>query len=107
MCSGPHDPDGDVRGCSVGCTIGVSDILASCVLQPRKVLSGVSRTKAMFFQAGVLYEVRRNFVFFCRTSMTVVYEYLWGASCPTLRLLLYFLVTLAHSTSLSLSLIHI
>ena len=64
MCSGPHDPDGEVRGCSVGCTIGVSDISASRVLQPRNVPSGVSRTKKMHFQAGVLYEVRRNFVFF-------------------------------------------
>ena len=59
-----HDPDGEVRGCSAGCTIGVSDISASRVLQPRNVPSGVSRIKKMHFQAGVLYEVRRNFVFF-------------------------------------------
>ena len=26
MCSGPLDPGGEVRGCSVGCTIGMSDI---------------------------------------------------------------------------------
>ena len=64
MCSGPHDPDGEVRGFPVDCTIGVSDISASRVLQPRNVPSGVSRTKKMHFQAGVLYEARRIFVFF-------------------------------------------
>ena len=64
MCPGQHDPDGEVRGCSVGCTIGVSDISASRVLQPRNVESGVSRTKKMHFQAEVLYEVRQNLVFF-------------------------------------------
>ena len=26
MCSDPRDPGGEVRGCSVGCTIGMSDI---------------------------------------------------------------------------------
>ena len=52
MCSGPHDPDGEVRGCSVGCTIGVSDISASRVLQPRNVPSGVSRTKKNAFSSG-------------------------------------------------------
>ena len=45
MCSDSLDPDGEVRGCSVGCTIGVSDISASRVLQSRNVPSGVSRTK--------------------------------------------------------------
>ena len=64
MCSGPHDPDGEVRGCSAGCTIGVSDISASRLLQPLNVPSGVSRTKKMNFQGGVLYEVRRIIVFF-------------------------------------------
>ena len=64
MCSGPHDPDGEVRGCSVGCNIGVPYISASRVLQPRNVPSGFSRTKKMNVQVGVLYEVRRNFVFF-------------------------------------------
>ena len=28
MCSDPLDPGGEVRGSSVGCTIGMSDILA-------------------------------------------------------------------------------
>ena len=54
MCSGPHDPDGEVRGCSVGCTIGVSDISASRVLQPRNVPSGVSRLKSAFSSGGVV-----------------------------------------------------
>ena len=63
MCSGPHDPDEEVRGCSVGCTIGVLDRSDSRVLQPWKVPSGFSRTEKTHFQAGVLYEVRRNFVF--------------------------------------------
>ena len=64
MCSGPHHPDGEVRGFSVGCTRGVSYISASRVLQPGQVALGVYGTKKMNFQAGVLYEVRRNFVFF-------------------------------------------
>ena len=53
MCSGRHDSDREERGCSVGCTIGVSYISASHVLQPGNVPSGVSRTKKMHFQAGV------------------------------------------------------
>ena len=60
MSCDPFDPDGEVRGCTVGCTIGVSDISASRVLQPRNVPSGVSITKKMHFQEGVLYEVRRS-----------------------------------------------
>ena len=64
MCFGADDPDGEVCGCSGGCTIGVSDISASRVLHPRMIASGVSITKKMHFQAGVLYEVRRNFAFF-------------------------------------------
>ena len=60
MCSDSIDLEGEVRGCSVGCTIGVSDISATRVLQPRNVPSGVSITKKMHFQEGVLYEVRRS-----------------------------------------------
>ena len=52
MCSDSLDPDGGVRGCSVGCTIGVSDISASRVLQPRNVPSGVSRTRKNAFSSG-------------------------------------------------------
>ena len=68
MCFDSLDPDGEVRGCYVGCTIGVSDISASRVLQPRNVPSGVYRTKTMHFHALVLFEVRRNFVFFFRSD---------------------------------------
>ena len=64
MRSDPLDPDGEMLGCSVGYTIGVSDISASRVLQPRNVPSGVSITKKMNFQAGVLHEVRRYSCFF-------------------------------------------
>ena len=63
-CSGAQYPDEYVRGWSVGCTIGVSETSASRVQQSRNVLSGVSRTKKVHFQAGVLYELRRSFVFF-------------------------------------------
>ena len=70
MCSDPLDPDGEVRGCSVGCTIGMSDISASRVLQPRNVPSGVSRTKKMHFQAGMLYEVWRMSCFFNNADTT-------------------------------------
>ena len=63
MWFGPHDPDGEVRECPVGCTIGVSDISASRVLQSRNVPPGVSRNEEMHFQAGVLYEVWRNSLF--------------------------------------------
>ena len=31
MCSDPLDPGGEVRGCSVGCTLGMSDISHFCV----------------------------------------------------------------------------
>ena len=58
MCSDPLNSDGEVRGCSVIGTIGVSHIWAFRVLQPRHVPSEVSTTKEMHFQAGVLYEVR-------------------------------------------------
>ena len=33
MCSDPLDPDGEVRGCSVGCTIAMSDVSPSVWIQ--------------------------------------------------------------------------
>ena len=69
MCSDPLDPDGEVRGCAVGCTIlGVWDIapLVLIITAGRyigfyKELKNVSceyigflEIKKMLFQAGVL-----------------------------------------------------
>ena len=59
-----------MQGCSVGCTIGVSDVSACRVLQPRNVPSGVSRTEKKTFSSGYAgLWVRRDFVFLCRTTV--------------------------------------
>ena len=74
MCSGLHDPDGEVRGGSVGCTIGVSDTSASRVLQPRNVPSGVSKAKKNAFSSGGVVRGAAKFgvfLIFMKTSTTV------------------------------------
>ena len=64
MCSDLLDPDGDDRGCSVGCTVGVWDIAPLVLIIVAGRCIGFLQLKKCFFQAGVWYEVRRNFVFF-------------------------------------------
>ena len=65
MRSDPLDPDGEMLGCSVGYTIGVSDISASRVLQSRNVPSVVSRTiKTQFSSGGVVRSAANLRVFF-------------------------------------------
>ena len=61
MCSDPLDPGGEVRGCSVGCTLGMLDVLplgAAAALDVHTY--GVSRTKKIHFQ-GCVFWVRRDF----------------------------------------------
>ena len=57
-----------MRGCSVGCTISVWNIAPSVLIIAAGRYIGFlkrkKKKKKMIFQAGVLYEVRRNFVFF-------------------------------------------
>ena len=59
MCSDPLDPGGEVRGCSAGCTLGMSDISPLAFVATGRSI-GVSRTKKMHFEVGVFW-VRRDF----------------------------------------------
>ena len=59
MCSDSLDPGGEVRGCSVCCTLGMSDILTLVFIAADRSI-GVSRTKKMHFEADVFW-VRRDF----------------------------------------------
>ena len=63
MCPDTINPGGEVRGCCVGCILGMPDILPFVFIAASYQLHGISRTKEMLFQAGVLW-VRRNFEFF-------------------------------------------
>ena len=58
MCSDPLDPDGEVRGCSVGCTITMSDVSPFVRIQ-----LGVFINEKMLFDAGVFGMRRGYFVF--------------------------------------------
>ena len=64
MCSDTFNPGGEVRGCCVGCILGMPDISPFVFIAASYQLHGISRTKQMFFQAGV-FRVRRNFLVFC------------------------------------------
>ena len=47
-------PGGEVRGCSVGCMLGMSDVSSFVFIAAATMVHGISRTKEMLFQAGVL-----------------------------------------------------
>ena len=51
MCSDLLDPDGDVRGCSVGCTEGVWDIAPLVLIIAAGRCIGFPRTKKLFFSS--------------------------------------------------------
>ena len=57
MCSDPLDPGEDVRGCSVGCTLGMSGISPSRVAAAFNVHLEFPELKKNHFQAGVLWGV--------------------------------------------------
>ena len=77
MCSDPLDPGGEVRGCCVGCTLGMSHISPLPVAAALKVHREFPELKKCFFKrvcfgcAG--YGVFLSF-FFLRTH-TVCYRY--------------------------------
>ena len=48
------NPGGGVRGCSVGCMLGMSDVSSFVFIAAATMVHGISRTKEMLFQAGVL-----------------------------------------------------
>ena len=51
MCSDPLDPGREVRGCSAGCTLGMSDISPFRVAAALNVhRQGVSKTKKCIFK---------------------------------------------------------
>ena len=68
MCSDTLNPGGEVRGCCVGCILGMPEISPFVFIAASYQLHGISRTKEMLFQAGVFW-VRRNFVFFWYVGM--------------------------------------
>ena len=54
---------GEVGVCSVGCMLGMPEISPFVSIAASYQLHGISRTKEMFFQAGVFW-VWRNFLVF-------------------------------------------
>ena len=63
MCFDTLNPGGEVRGCCVGCIVGMPDISTFVFIAANYQLQGISRTKEMTFQAGVFW-VRRKFLVF-------------------------------------------
>ena len=53
MCSDPLDPGGEKRGCSLGCTLGMSDISPSSHRLQCAGPSGVSRTRNCMLKPGM------------------------------------------------------
>ena len=60
MCSAPVDAGGEVRGCSVGCILGMSEVSPFVFIAASYQVHGTTRTEEMLFQAGVFW-VRRFF----------------------------------------------
>ena len=63
MCSDTLNPGGEVRGCCVGCILGMLDISPFVFIAASYQLNGISRTKEMLFQAGVFWGRRIVLVF--------------------------------------------
>ena len=63
MWSDTLSPGGEVRGCCVGCILGMPEISPFVFIAASYQLHGISRTKAMHCQAGV-FLVRRFFLVF-------------------------------------------
>ena len=52
MCSDTLDPGGEVRGCCVGCILGMPEISPFVFIAASYRLHGISRTKEMLFSSG-------------------------------------------------------
>ena len=65
MCSDPVDHGGEVRGCSVGCTIAMSDVSPFVwgVDLARRSIQGVSRYTNLLVDVGVFWMRRDSFLF--------------------------------------------
>ena len=63
MCSDTLNPGGEVRGCSVGCILGMPEISPFVFIAASYQVHEISRTEEMLFQAGVFW-VRRNILVF-------------------------------------------
>ena len=63
MCSDTLNPGGEVRGCCVGCILGMSEIPPYVFIAASYQLHEISRTKETVFQAG-MFPVRGIFVVF-------------------------------------------
>ena len=61
MCSDPVDPGWEVRGCFVGCILGMPEISPSVFIAAASKYMVFLELKKMLFQAGV-FRVRRNFL---------------------------------------------
>ena len=53
MCSDTLNPGGEVRGCCVGCILGMPEISPFVFIAASYQPHGISRAKEMFFHAGV------------------------------------------------------
>ena len=58
-----HNPGGEVRGCCVGCMLGMPEISPSVFIAVSYQLHGISRAKEVFFQAEMFW-VRQIFLVF-------------------------------------------
>ena len=63
MCSDTLYPGGEVRGCCMGCILGMPEISTFVFIAASYQLHEISRSKEMLFQAGVFW-VRRSFLVF-------------------------------------------
>ena len=61
MCSDTLDPGGEVRGCSMGCTIAMSDTFREG--PARRSIERVSTNKKVFSDVGVFWMRWDSFVF--------------------------------------------
>ena len=52
MCSDTLSLGGEVRGCSMGCMLGMSDVSPFLFIAASNRVHGISRTKKMIVQAG-------------------------------------------------------
>ena len=63
MCSDTLNPGGEMRGCSVGCMLGMPEMSPFVFIALSYQVHGISRTKEILVQAGV-FGVNRNFLVF-------------------------------------------
>ena len=70
-CVLPPSFPAEVRGCSVGCILGMSEVSPFVFIAASDEVHGISRTKEMPSQAGVFW-VREKIILFSNWHKTVI-----------------------------------